>query len=88
MNPTQIGPRGNARNCTEIVDTFKLFIPDEMLHEIIYYTTQKATLNYAGEGKVFKELTLIELKAFIGLLYIRGNYRATCETLGDLWSSE
>ena len=40
------------------------------------------------KGKDWKEVTQLEMKAFIGLCILRGVYRSHSETIDELWSED
>lgn len=78
------GPTAQS-NQDSIVKTFQLFFTDEMLNDIVLYSSNKlATLNLRERY----ELTLSSLKAYIGIMYYRGANGDTQIPIADLWGSE
>jgi Transposase IS4 len=89
-----IGPHDSTKNIS-IVQTFRLFINDEMLEIIVKYTNKEANVFYEqwnlqnpNKIKHWKLLTIDELLAFIGLTLYAGVTRGRMEGLEELWSTE
>ena len=93
--PPYQGRRGNAdilrqrpgptRDAVKnnIVETWNIFIPDDMLQKIVRHSQEKASaLGFQIE------LTVTQLKAFIGILYFRGANGDQHIPANDLWSSK
>ena len=75
---------------------FSLFLPDETLQRVVSLTNKKIrswTQEYSAEQlskmkQDCKEIDLIELKAWLGLHYIRGLYQHNLWLLERLWDKE
>ncbi|XP_076666512.1 piggyBac transposable element-derived protein 4 isoform X1 [Andrena cerasifolii] len=65
-------------------DCFHLFINEEILHTIIFYTNKKAEANMPPNKK-WKPVDSIEIDAFFGLLLLTGRFRESHESKHDLW---
>lgn len=80
----------NARQVTDILESWQLFFPDSMLQKIVKYTNIKINQvrpNYSRERDA-KETDIVELKAFFGLLYLAGVNRSNHQNLLDLWRTD
>ena len=64
---------------------FAIIMDDSMLETIMVETNRKAT---RMKGEEWKTINLEELKAFIGLLILRGVCKGHNEALDSLWSNE
>lgn len=75
-------------NKSELVETmedcFHLFINEEIMHTIIFYTNKKAEANMPPHKK-WKPVDCIEIDAFFGLLLLTGRFRESHESKHDLW---
>ena len=74
------GPRGRAKSAKRPVEGFELFITNEMMQDVVnninkniqnFMTCFHDVLKESSKYKYVKETDLIELKALIGLLYLR-----------------
>ena len=74
------GPRGRANAAKTPVEGFELFITDEMMQDVVNNTNKNIqnfmtrfydVLKESSKYTYVKETDLIELKALIGLLYLR-----------------
>ena len=74
------GPRGTAKAAKMPVEGFKLFITNEMMQDVVNNTNKNIrnfmtrfhdVLKESSKYAYVKETDLIELKALIGLLYLR-----------------
>ena len=83
-----IGPLGQAKNVRTALEAFELFIKDEFLEEIVTNTNKRIenfrrrfqeTLENTSKYTYCRVTDLIEIKAFIGLCYLRGaiNFNTT-----------
>lgn len=73
-----------------VLDTWKCLFDDDILDIIVTYTNQfvaKVKNKYARERDA-QYTDLIEIKAFIGLLYLAGVYRSNRLNLEELWASD
>lgn len=84
------GVKGNARVAKTAVDCWNNLFTEEMLAMIVEYTNQyidSIRSKFSRERDV-KYTDLIEIKAFIGLLYLAGAYRGNRQNLEELWGKE
>ena len=83
-----IGPLGPAKNVATPLEAWQLFVTDESLEKIVTHTNTRIsefrerfqeTLQSSTKYTYCKTTDLIEIKAFIGLLYLRGaiNFNTT-----------
>lgn len=70
-------------NITSIEDTFLCFMPEKMLEKVLIYSNFEYTQNITSTEK--SEITMIELKAFIGLLLLAGLLGKSKTDLKCLW---
>lgn len=87
---TMPGPKGKAKQVSTQMEAFDLFFDTEMLEDIVKFTNQeieRQRQNYSREQSWTRELTLCELKAYIGLLYISGARKDNHMKTQFLWSS-
>ena len=81
VGPTQVMPDNSAA-----VDFFQLFVDNRILGNIVRQTNrQSLAAKHKDPGSV-NELSLEELKAFLGLLISMSMHRLPC--LRDYWSSD
>ena len=75
------GPMRHSRTATSPLDSWKLFLSDEIIHEIVVHTNEKITAfrnNFSNEILQKDKYTYIhttdiaEVYGFIGLIYARG----------------
>lgn len=71
------GVKGNARNASTAVDIWNNIFTDEILNIIVTYTNQyiETIRNNFSRERDIKPTDRIEIRAFIGLLYLAGAYR-------------
>lgn len=84
------GVKGNARACKTAIDCWHNLFTDEMLELIVKYTNQYIDIirdNFSRERDI-KPTDVIELRAFMGLLYLAGAYRGNRQSLEELWGKE
>lgn len=78
------GPTRHAlREVDTIESSFRLFMKDTLLREIIRWSNKEGQLIY---GKEWKALDETELSCFLGLLILAGVYKARHEAITELWS--
>lgn len=65
-------------------ECFHLFIDEEIIHNIIFYTNMKA-IESMPANKKWKLVDNIEMNAFFGLLLLMGRFRESRECKNDLW---
>lgn len=76
------GPKPSA--CKDsVLQTWQLFFTDQLLRKILHYSQQKA-----NELGIDTALTLVQLKAFIGILYFRGLNNDNKVPVDELWKEE
>lgn len=84
------GPVRNAKNVTNILETWQLFFPDMMLEKIVLYTNIKIKSvkeNYSRSRDAL-ETDIVELRALFGLLYLAGVHQSSHQNILDLWKQE
>lgn len=60
-----------SKNITSVENAFLCFISEEMLNKIMVYSNMEGDRKKASDGE-WEPVTLIELKAFIGVLLLAG----------------
>lgn len=83
------GVIGNARNATTPLECWNCFFTNDILETIVTYTNQYIQSikdNYERERDA-RPIDLIELKAFIGLLFLAGVYKGNRLSLEELWGT-
>ncbi|XP_012523203.1 uncharacterized protein LOC105829094 [Monomorium pharaonis] len=97
-NPISIpylpGPIKEARDVKTPYESWSLLFSDNILNIIIIHTNAQIK-SHCNDNEInrnvnaiYKDLDIIELKAFIGLLYISGLQKNNNTSLEDLWSAE
>lgn len=84
------GVKGNATLSKTAIECWSNLFTDEMLDIIVRYTNQYMDIlrsNFSRERDI-KSTDVIEIRAFIGLLYLAGAYRGNRQSLEELWGSE
>ncbi|KAB0803234.1 hypothetical protein PPYR_00204 [Photinus pyralis] len=84
------GPKHEAKNLTNIQDIWQLFFTEEMINEIVEFTNVKIRSvqpNYAYRPRDARETDLLEIKAFIGLLFFAGSCYSNHRNVIDLWNN-
>ncbi|KAK9708524.1 Transposase IS4 [Popillia japonica] len=78
-----------------IVEVFNLFVTTAMKQNICIYTNEEAQRAYnrynnihLDKPKVCKELTVIELNVYIGVLLMDGALHCRKESVMDMWSTD
>lgn len=82
-----------ARSAQSELDCWSLFCNEDMLSIVLTYTNmqiaeRKAACEVVANHYFMKEISMSELKAYIGLLYIAGFYRSGRQNTVDLWASD
>lgn len=83
------GPKGDGRNVTNIIEAWSLVINDEILEVLTRHTNEeiaRKSVDRRNEQSYAKETSFLEIKAFIGLLYISGALRNSNCNVEELWS--
>jgi hypothetical protein len=68
-----------------ILDSFFLIFSMEMERTILFETNRQAT---KISGETWQEIDTDEMLAFLGLILLRGVYKASGESVDELWSKE
>ena len=85
-----LGQIGDARLAKSLAECWVCFFTDDILDTVVTFTNQYINFvkdNYA-RNRDAKCTDVIKLKAFIGLLYLAGAYRANRQSLEELWGTE
>lgn len=87
------GVKGAAKNVQTEYECWNLFITDTMLNDILMYTnnqinTKRISCRVGKEQYHMKDVTIEELKSFLGLVYIAGLNRSNRQNLSDLWRTD
>lgn len=87
------GVKGTAKLAKTEIETWSLFITNSMLNTILTHTNTriKNKRDNCPENKEqyhMADVSLDELKAYIGLLYIAGLNRSNRQNLNDLWRTD
>lgn len=83
------GVIGGARQASTPMESWSCFFTNDIMEIIVHYTNQyieKIREKY-GRERDAKCIDLIELKAFIGLLYLAGVYKSNRLSLEELWGT-
>lgn len=83
------GVIGGARQASTPMESWICFFTNDIMEMIVHYINQyieKIREKYDGE-KDAKCIHLIELKAFLGLLYLAGVYKSNRQSLEELWGT-
>lgn len=86
----QPGVKSVAKNINTIMECFKLFVSEEMLNDIVGFTNthiRKIKDQFSRERDC-KEIDIIELKAFIGILYMAGIKKMNHLNLKEMWDKD
>lgn len=84
------GPTNKSKFAVTPLSSWKLFFPDEVIEEIVVCTNikiQSVRANYTRERDA-RDTDVIEVRAFMGLLYLAGVSRASHLNLSDLWATD
>ncbi|XP_069620565.1 piggyBac transposable element-derived protein 4-like [Ranitomeya imitator] len=84
------GVIGSARKAKTAVECWSNLITDRMLETIVPFTNQyiDTIKEQFSRERDIKNTDVIELKAFIGLLYLAGAFRANRQSLEELWGTD
>lgn len=86
----QTGVIGTAKEAKTILECWKCFINDSILEKILQHTNEYIEIirpHYIRERDA-RFTDMVELKAFIGLLYLAGVFHANRMNLEDLWGKD
>ncbi|XP_073401078.1 uncharacterized protein [Dendrobates tinctorius] len=84
------GVIGSARKAKTAVEFWSNLITDSMLETIVRFTNQyiDTIKEQFSRERDITNTDVIELKAFIGLLYLAGAFRANRQSLEELWGTD
>lgn len=84
------GVIGRAKNITGIAESWLCLISENMLDLIVEFTNQYIDNVKKNYGRVRDALPTdkVEIKAFLGLLYIAGRYKGGRLNLQDFWDAD
>ena len=91
------GPRGIARNAKTPLESLELFLTDEMIDKLVIYTNASIQpllekfedlLEDSDKYPHFKLVDRIDMKAFIGILYLRAAFRLNLLDREIIWNHE
>lgn len=86
------GVNGQAKNAKTPLECFELFINDSMLSYILCHTNTriKKTRENSNASNEYSycDVSMIELRATIGLIFLAGLYKSARQNLQDLWSND
>ncbi|XP_028982645.1 uncharacterized protein LOC114841719 [Diachasma alloeum] len=94
--PYTPGPLGAAREKQTPLEFWELLFDPEILYDVVLHTNQEISryrlsteieMNLTN-AHIYKDLTISELKASLGLLYFSGLQKTNNTNLEDLWSYE
>lgn len=74
-----------TKNVASVEDSFLCFISDQMLKKILLHTNIQGNENGTSDHK-FEEITMINLKGFIGLLIPAGLLGKSRKSIRSFWS--
>lgn len=86
----QPGVKPVAKNINTIMECFNLFVSEEMLNDIVGFTNthiRKIKDQFSRERDC-KEIDIVELKAFIGILYMAGIKKMNHLNLKEMWDKD
>lgn len=78
------GPTKLTEDVSSVQDAFICFMSEKIMQKILIYSNMELTRNVASNGKS-EEITMMELKAFIGLLLLAGLLGKSKRSLKSLW---
>ncbi|XP_069595586.1 piggyBac transposable element-derived protein 4-like [Ranitomeya imitator] len=79
--------KGTARNAKTAAECWNSLFTDDILESIVTYTNQYIDIikDKFICNRIIKPTDEIELRAFFGLLYLAGAYKANRQSLEELW---
>ncbi|CAF1503089.1 unnamed protein product [Rotaria sordida] len=78
------GPTKLTEDVSSIQDAFICFISEKIIQKILIYSNMESTRNIASNEKS-EDITMMELKAFIGLLLLAGLLEKSKKNIKSLW---
>lgn len=84
------GVKGQAIAAKSAVDCWNCLFTEEILDIVVRYTNQyiETLRNTFSRERDINPTDVIEIKAFIGLLYLAGSYRGNRQSLEELWGTD
>ena len=83
---TRPGPTRYARSCcSSVIDSFMLYLRQNLLDTIRKWTNQEGQLVYEDR---WKEIEDTEFKKFIGIMILIGVYKSKNESILQLWNKD
>ncbi|KAJ8953376.1 hypothetical protein NQ318_023493 [Aromia moschata] len=89
------GPTNGTENCKNVAEFWELLFNQEIRNKIVEYTNkqiQHVCAQMMAEGKTMQtfhyETDLVEMNAFIELLYYSGMWKASHVSIKELWARE
>ncbi|XP_054713571.1 piggyBac transposable element-derived protein 4-like [Uloborus diversus] len=84
------GPKGNAKNVSDVFESWSVFIDDKMINQIVECTNifiHDVSKNYSRLRDA-KCTDSVEIKALFGLLYLAGLHKSSHLNVRDLWATD
>lgn len=84
------GPLRKAEGVKDIKEGWELFFSDTMIEKIVEFTNVKilrAEKNYARNQDA-RQTDIVEMKSFLGLLYLLGVNRTRHQSIADIWKTD
>ncbi|CAF1527960.1 unnamed protein product [Adineta ricciae] len=78
------GPTTLTKHVSSIQDSFTCFISEKVLQKLLIYSNMERTRNITSNEQS-EEITMIELKAFIGLLLLAGLLGKSKKSIKSIW---
>ena len=80
----------SAKNAKTELDSWRLFFSDNILQLIVVSTNQYVEIakDRFQRDRDCRPTDIIEMKAFLGLLYLAGLFRGGHQRLGDFWETD
>lgn len=88
--PGIVGPARDKQHMSPI-ESWQLLIPDEMIQTICTQTNQKIREyleKYKTKASYTNHVTILEMKAFFGLLLLSGVFKSGHEDIESLWATD
>ncbi|CAF1319632.1 unnamed protein product [Adineta ricciae] len=78
------GPTGFTENVSSIEDSFMCFMSEKIIRKILIYSNMEHIRNTTSNEKT-EEITMMEIKAFIGLLLLGGLLGKSKKSIRSIW---
>ncbi|XP_071629308.1 piggyBac transposable element-derived protein 4-like [Temnothorax longispinosus] len=88
------GPVGEARRASTPLQMWSLLFPDSLIEKIVRHTNEEIRRYRDSleidddQDRTYSEVGIVEIKAYIGLLYFSGLQKTSHTNLEDLWNPE